>query len=138
MQNFIVGGGGRGSCVTNKISPKLDGRQKTSFLDNFERLPLASRRDILVLHRWPPTHKMPCGLGKTLNPFLYPVPPYHQHILNSLKTRDLLEPDSQNWFSSLLGDVDFAVTSSVSSEERWFCLEKSVDRQTDNAAMFIS
>jgi hypothetical protein len=29
-----------------------------------------------------------------------------------LKTRDLLKPGPQKWFSSLLGDVDFAVTSS--------------------------
>jgi hypothetical protein len=29
-----------------------------------------------------------------------------------LKTRDLLEPGPQDWFSSILGNVDFAVTSS--------------------------
>ena len=56
-------------------------------------------------------HGTTCLVWENSVHFYILLPLYHQHRLNSLKTRDLLEPDPQNWFASLLGNPDFAVIS---------------------------
>ena len=48
-------------------------------------------------------HGTTCLVWENSVHFYILLPLYHQHRLNSLKTRDLLEPDPQNWFCQSVG-----------------------------------
>ena len=94
-----------GTCVTSSVSQAgwmmvHDGKHLSLIiLKDSSWLPGETSWEHVDM--WPPWHNMPC-VGE-LSSFLYPPPLYHQHRLNSLKTRDLLEPDPQNWFCQSVG-----------------------------------
>lgn len=86
---------GEGTCIVNKMSPKLDRWGEIIFLCWLWKTPLDSQKGLfLMLTPKATMAQYALWCENTLSSFAYPPAFCYQHRLNSLLTRDLLDSGS--------------------------------------------